>query len=1418
MFGEEPSFPRSKGDTTDSNNTNRPQKRKFPRKSEVKNKSNQKVDKFLDDEQKKKNLYIKEKEEHSLVWKKQFCLSYATPGVLCLAVVKEIRELYVLLETSNSVKLKLPANMISYQFAKASTNEEISLSSIVTKGQMLVVKVVKGIEEGAKTNEITVTCIPKQVNSHVVSGNINIGTVLVGVLDKLEDKGAIIDLGLSSGSKGFVPYNSLPSFVDSSKLHLGQPFLFSVTQCSSRIIQLTGYIEGNVPSPEVAMHFDKDKLFPGMVIMCSPDDFTNTGVYTNFGNNVKGFIDKYAMPPRFREDLSTFKKPIKGVITISKPSSPMLIINCNPDIVAISKPEKRLVFDGYKIGDTIECVVKDILNVGYSLDLPVKEDGKPCLTNAFLKENYGGNCEKLKVGDKILVRVINYKIFDKCLVVTNKPEVMKQKIMSLENVVPGKLIVATVRGVTDSCVRLKISDTVRGTIPKIHATDRQVKNWQQKFVVGNMLRVRPLFIDEDSDNVICTAKPTLLQSTYPPVTSVDKKYCDMITHGYIIKQLPNGYLISFYNRVIAFMPNKYAETLTQTSIGSPVKVRIMNVDVEKKKVIVCPSHINPVDHTKENSNNEKKEKQTKKSSNYKIKIYTTYEAVVKGPWNHEAGNPSCSIELILPEGNIGRLHASELDLSNYKLYDNPVSMFLQENTGKSIRVKVIEMKNLMLSTNSENTKKKDNPVKHVEKFKIAECTLKKHKIELGRKSGKLLNYAKKFKVGSIVRCFVTKVTNPKSLYVEINPYVKGFIAREVLKDISKDDGKEYEEGMFIEGKITSISKARTYPTLQLANLEDLTIGINQEVTGKILSVKTCPLRILVSLPGQQLGVLRLFGISTDFKEALELFKEFEVNDCFTFKVISYNKTKESWNLISKLVSDTIANNPSLAEKIYFSRRKIPFETEMIGHVISIKDNSCLVDISPSVTGSMTITENDKIHINDIIKCATVKGKKDEMLKLKYVSTIFDGSLIKIDNSEIEDKSKFEDVNSGHNSTNDTVMDEDIPVTVVTSDSELRNPDENIFNDSSDGESETEESDKKLKNKKREKEKFDNNNEEEIEEEEDEDDEEAEENDEGEEEDDEEEEEVVVRKKPKIDLAKEIKNLSETEKEKIIFERQEQINENNMEINNEDDFERLLTGSPNESMLWINYIGFYLANENIEKAREIAERALKTINYMMEDELYNIWVAYLNMESKLGDENRIKKIYERAANNVNEYKISMQYIKILRNATLYDLLEHHIEKFLKKYGHTEPEIWYIYAEHLYFVEKAELARELQKRACFSLPKKMHVDVLCKFAQLEYKLCDQEQGKTMFEKIVQVYKQRTDVWNVYLDLVIKNESPKTTRDLFEEIIKIPFGPKKLKPFFKKWIKYEEKHGDYKSQKYVHEKAQEIVNDSMVNLGLI
>lgn len=46
------------------------------------------------------------------------------------------------------------------------------------------------------------------------------------------------------------------------------------------------------------------------------------------------------------------------------------------------------------------------------------------------------------------------------------------------------------------------------------------------------------------------------------------------------------------------------------------------------------------------------------------------------------------------------------------------------------------------------------------------------------------------------------------------------------------------------------------------------------------------------------------------------------------------------------------------------------------------------------------------------------------------------------------------------------------------------------------------------------------------------------------------------------------------------------------------------------------------------------------------------------------------------------------------------------------------------------------------------------VLSRFAQLEYKYGDAERGKTMFEKILHTY-SKTDIWSVYVDLVLKHE---------------------------------------------------------------
>lgn len=78
-----------------------------------------------------------------------------------------------------------------------------------------------------------------------------------------------------------------------------------------------------------------------------------------------------------------------------------------------------------------------------------------------------------------------------------------------------------------------------------------------------------------------------------------------------------------------------------------------------------------------------------------------------------------------------------------------------------------------------------------------------------------------------------------------------------------------------------------------------------------------------------------------------------------------------------------------------------------------------------------------------------------------------------------------------------------------------------------------------------------------------------------------------------------------------------------------DFERLLLGQPHSSMLWVSYMAFQLELGEVEKAREVAERALKTINIREQEEKLNVWVALLNLENTYGSEEPLEEVFKRA---------------------------------------------------------------------------------------------------------------------------------------------------------------------------------------------
>jgi rRNA biogenesis protein RRP5 len=101
-----------------------------------------------------------------------------------------------------------------------------------------------------------------------------------------------------------------------------------------------------------------------------------------------------------------------------------------------------------------------------------------------------------------------------------------------------------------------------------------------------------------------------------------------------------------------------------------------------------------------------------------------------------------------------------------------------------------------------------------------------------------------------------------------------------------------------------------------------------------------------------------------------------------------------------------------------------------------------------------------------------------------------------------------------------------------------------------------------------------------------------------------------------------------------------------------DFERLLLGSPNSSYLWIQYMSFQLQLSEIDKAKEVGKRALRTINFREEGEKLNVWIALLNLENKYGTDDTLEAVFKDAARHNDSKTIH------LRLASIFDETERH----------------------------------------------------------------------------------------------------------------------------------------------------------------
>ncbi|CAL8388333.1 unnamed protein product [Arctogadus glacialis] len=280
-----------------------------------------------------------------------------------------------------------------------------------------------------------------------------------------------------------------------------------------------------------------------------------------------------------------------------------------------------------------------------------------------------------------------------------------------------------------------------------------------------------------------------------------------------------------------------------------------------------------------------------------------------------------------------------------------------------------------------------------------------------------------------------------------------------------------------------------------------------------------------------------------------------------------------------------------------------------------------------------------------------------------------------------------------------------------------------------------------------------------------------------------------------------------EEEKALSRREVQLMEPGLRPQDAASFERLLLASPNSSLLWLQYMANHLQATQIEQARSVAERALKTISFREEQEKLNVWVALLNLENMYGSEESLKKVFERAQTFCEPMPVYQQLADIYARSNKMKEAESLYRTMVKRFRQQKGS-WLSYGGFLLQQGQSDAASALLQRALQSLPSTDSVELISKFAQLEYQYGDTERGRAMLDKILGTYPKRTDLWSVFMDLTIKHGSQKDVRELFDRVIHLSVPVKKVKFFFKRYLDYEKKHGTAESVQTVKEKALEFV----------
>ncbi|RPD57053.1 U3 snoRNP-associated protein Rrp5 [Lentinus tigrinus ALCF2SS1-6] len=1234
------------------------------------------------------------------------------------------------------------------------------------------------------SRRVEMSLIPEKVNEGVAKTDLRTGFTLSAAVKSVEDHGYILDLGIPDVS-GFLSFKDAQKgpFKSDKKLHVGRLLDVAVSKMSGNGRTCTVSVDTkSVASALLTEVSSVTSIVPGSLVQCLVTAVQPDGLILQVLGYFDGTIDQFHLVSGDPETHYKVGQKVNARVLydINPSTPPRFALSLADHVVKFTTRSAKSdetdtdLREAYPVGTLLEAVKVTRVESerGLIVELGAGVEGFVHISQVSDEHvpTLSSSSGAWKLGTVHRARVTGYYPLDGILQLSLRPSVLAQKFLQVADVQVGEIIKGTVKKLTDSALFVSISGNVDGVIWPNHYADITLKHPQKRFKPGGSIKCRVLVVDPDRKRIVLTAKKTLVESNLPIISQFSDAQVGLVTHAVVFKVSEKSLQVEFYNNLKAFVPAREASETALTSlsssfsVGKPMQVRIIAVDPETSRITASIRQA---------------------SANFKSAI-TDISGVDIGD---------------IVEGVISDIHK---DKAIVTLQPTQITALLSLNNLANRReVSVAQLR----SSLKTGDKLQDLLVtsRNPEKGFVLVATKPKEKEQLVHKTqlsidtvqpgqlvgGRVLRHNRH---GALIKLTnsITGLLHPTDAcddYENSKPFPA---VDSVLKATVLSVDKEKRQ-LTLSTRMSRLFPGQDKPIVdpEISSLEGLKVG--QTVRGFIKSVA-------------EHGLFVTLGRDIDARVQIrELFDDyvkdwksrFSGNQLVKGRILSVNPEKKQIELSFRSGDLKRDNRSQLTLSDLSEGQKVD------GRVKRVEDYGIFIEVEGSKISGLchkselsdnkdadvtlalrSFREGDKVKAV-ILSIDTEKRRISFGLKPSY----FEEQDFEKEESDEGDDEALRGSSPAFGVVEDSDDDED----GAENDGEEESGDEVEAGEESSEESDDEGMDVDFTldlqrpsgapSAPADTLRLDGGFQWSAPDP-------AEDVDMGSEEDSEVDGQQDSKKKKK--KRKEIE-------QDLTADMHTKAPESNA------DFERLLLGSPNSSYLWVQYMSFQLQISEIDKAREIAKRALKTISFREEQEKLNVWIALLNLENVYGTDDSLEAAFKDAARHNDSKTIHLRMAEIFEQSDKPEKAEEQYKRTCKKFSQSS-KVWTLFGEHYLKRGMLEEARKLLPRSLQSLEKRKHLKTICKFAQLEYKFGDPERGKTIFEGIVDSHPKRWDMWSIYMDMEAGQGDIMNLRNLFNRVLALKMTSHKAKSFFKKWLESERRLGDEEGQEAVKTKAIE------------